>query len=114
MFVLFVRGGVTQSIEDQYLYSWLVLVRGCKLFKLPDIWFKSVKALPTEVRRDVHSLAYRLWAFAHLSIPLFTENKLDKNEEIVETITQALRQVLKAQIILHMIHKTLPLPRDEC
>ena len=60
MFVLFVRGGVTQSIEDQYLYSWLVLVQGCKLFKLPDIWFKSVKALPTEVRRDVHSLAYRL------------------------------------------------------
>ena len=28
----FVRDGVTQSIEDQCLYSWLVLVRGCKLF----------------------------------------------------------------------------------
>ena len=34
----FVRDGVTQSIEDQCLYSWLVLVRGCKLFVLYAIY----------------------------------------------------------------------------
>ena len=42
---LFVRNGVTQSIEDQCLYSWLVLVRGCKLFVLYAYMVQDCKSI---------------------------------------------------------------------